>query len=215
MNSLELLNSTAFYKDSTDGVVSGIRCNIFFPSYPHPPYYPLHTRAHTLLSHNCSILIPPILHPSSRVCISVAFTVHVRCNTDALSAGGATPYTQQTPFNAGWGVVPNKHGRVEGSPGLYASGWIKTGPTGVIATTMNNGFETAGLWQRVHRFAYIYFSRHCCNSSGHALRVAGCMLPLNDDVLTTSPLQAPSWLTWHRAPYQRTPRQSPGRLPPC
>lgn len=27
--------------------------------------------------------------------------------------------------------------------GLYCSGWVKTGPTGVIATTMNNSFDTA------------------------------------------------------------------------
>lgn len=26
--------------------------------------------------------------------------------------------------------------------GLYCSGWLKTGPTGVIATTMNNSFDT-------------------------------------------------------------------------
>lgn len=29
------------------------------------------------------------------------------------------------------------------SAGLYCSGWLKTGPTGVIATTMNNSFDTA------------------------------------------------------------------------
>ena len=28
-------------------------------------------------------------------------------------------------------------------PGLYCSGWLKTGPVGVIATTMNNSFDTA------------------------------------------------------------------------
>ena len=27
--------------------------------------------------------------------------------------------------------------------GLYCSGWVKTGPVGVIVTTMNNAFETA------------------------------------------------------------------------
>jgi len=27
--------------------------------------------------------------------------------------------------------------------GLYCSGWIKRGPAGVIATTMNDAFETA------------------------------------------------------------------------
>lgn len=29
------------------------------------------------------------------------------------------------------------------SVGLYCSGWLKTGPTGVIATTMNSSFDTA------------------------------------------------------------------------
>ncbi len=27
--------------------------------------------------------------------------------------------------------------------GLYCSGWVKTGPVGVIVTTMENAFETA------------------------------------------------------------------------
>ena len=27
--------------------------------------------------------------------------------------------------------------------GLYCSGWVKTGPVGVILTTMDNAFETA------------------------------------------------------------------------
>lgn len=36
-------------------------------------------------------------------------------------------------------------GRVADHPGLYCSGWIKTGPTGVIATTMTNAFGTAGV----------------------------------------------------------------------
>ena len=58
------------------------------------------------------------------------------------------------------GVVPNKQGRVttvstkdfgyidkdaamtERVPGVYVSGWVKTGPTGVIATTMLSAFET-------------------------------------------------------------------------
>lgn len=39
-------------------------------------------------------------------------------------------------------IVPNERGRVVGSPGLYCSGWIKTGPVGVIASTMNGAFET-------------------------------------------------------------------------
>jgi adrenodoxin-NADP+ reductase len=58
------------------------------------------------------------------------------------------------------GIIPNNHGRVittatkdfgyvdneaamkERLPGIYCSGWVKTGPTGVIATTMLSAFET-------------------------------------------------------------------------
>jgi len=34
-------------------------------------------------------------------------------------------------------------GRVTGVDGLYCSGWIKTGPVGVIASTMTAAFETS------------------------------------------------------------------------
>ncbi|TGZ82916.1 FAD/NAD(P)-binding domain-containing protein [Ascodesmis nigricans] len=57
------------------------------------------------------------------------------------------------PFNARRGLVPNHNGRVlhfsSGSeehtviPGMYTSGWVKRGPTGVIASTMMDAFETA------------------------------------------------------------------------
>ena len=58
------------------------------------------------------------------------------------------------------GIIPNDEGRVktvstkdfgyvdreaammERVPGVYVSGWVKTGPTGVIATTMYSAFET-------------------------------------------------------------------------
>lgn len=45
------------------------------------------------------------------------------------------------PFDHEKGTVVNKAGRV--GEGLYATGWLGTGPTGVILTTMSNSFETA------------------------------------------------------------------------
>ncbi|HTQ05836.1 MAG TPA: FAD-dependent oxidoreductase [Polyangiaceae bacterium] len=53
-----------------------------------------------------------------------------------------------TPFDAKRGVVPNDHGRVlavDGSrvPGLYVTGWIKRGPTGLIGTNKACAKETA------------------------------------------------------------------------
>ncbi|MEM7393965.1 MAG: NADP oxidoreductase, partial [Verrucomicrobiota bacterium] len=50
------------------------------------------------------------------------------------------------PFHDAWGVVPNEQGRVmendRAVPGLYVSGWIKRGPSGVIGTNKACSVET-------------------------------------------------------------------------
>ena len=54
----------------------------------------------------------------------------------------------EIPFDARQGVIPNDRGRVlagndrEPLTGLYASGWIKRGPTGVIGTNKPDAAET-------------------------------------------------------------------------
>uniref|UniRef100_A0A8C6Z1U1 NADPH:adrenodoxin oxidoreductase, mitochondrial n=1 Tax=Nothoprocta perdicaria TaxID=30464 RepID=A0A8C6Z1U1_NOTPE len=53
------------------------------------------------------------------------------------------PLEPALPFDPQHGVIPNSSGRVLGAPGLYCSGWVKRGPTGVIITTMNDSFDTA------------------------------------------------------------------------
>jgi adrenodoxin-NADP+ reductase len=55
------------------------------------------------------------------------------------------------PFNDKSGIIPNDHlGRVVNEDGLvtplngmYCAGWVKRGPTGVIASTMADAFQTA------------------------------------------------------------------------
>lgn len=47
-------------------------------------------------------------------------------------------------FDAGRGVVPNAEGRVVGETGLYATGWIKRGPVGLIGHTKSDALETVG-----------------------------------------------------------------------
>nr|XP_014345306.1 PREDICTED: NADPH:adrenodoxin oxidoreductase, mitochondrial isoform X1 [Latimeria chalumnae] len=47
------------------------------------------------------------------------------------------------PFDVKRGIIPNNLGRILNAPGLYCSGWVKRGPTGVIISTMNDSFETA------------------------------------------------------------------------
>lgn len=54
-------------------------------------------------------------------------------------------------FDERRGIIPNdSHGRITslsedgtGIPGLYCSGWVKRGPAGVIANTMEDAFDTA------------------------------------------------------------------------
>lgn len=54
--------------------------------------------------------------------------------------------TPGVPFDERAGVIPNQEGRVTESgqvvPGLYAAGWIKRGPTGVIGTNKADSSET-------------------------------------------------------------------------
>jgi len=47
------------------------------------------------------------------------------------------------PFDERSGTIPNEGGRVE--PGLYAAGWIKRGPSGVIGTNKKDATETVQL----------------------------------------------------------------------
>jgi ferredoxin--NADP+ reductase len=54
------------------------------------------------------------------------------------------------PFDPKTGTIPNVGGRVldtsgEPIPGLYAAGWIKRGPTGVIGTNKKDATETVDL----------------------------------------------------------------------
>ncbi len=48
----------------------------------------------------------------------------------------------EVPFDSKYGVIPNDGGRV--SPGVYATGWIKRGPVGLIGHTKSDAIETIG-----------------------------------------------------------------------
>ena len=54
---------------------------------------------------------------------------------------------EELPFSPDLGVITNEQGRVlDGSgahiPGLYATGWIKRGPVGLIGSTKSDATET-------------------------------------------------------------------------
>ena len=76
---------------------------------------------------------------------AVATDTHVELQTAlAFRSIGyrSVPIDTAQPFDSSKAIVPNMKGRVSENEGLYCSGWVKTGPIGVIATTMTNGFET-------------------------------------------------------------------------
>ena len=57
----------------------------------------------------------------------------------------------EIPFKESWGIIPNKDGRITDTSeentltGLYCTGWIKRGPTGVIGTNKTDSAETVAL----------------------------------------------------------------------
>ena len=46
----------------------------------------------------------------------------------------------EVPYDGKYGVIPNDGGRV--APGIYATGWIKRGPVGLIGHTKSDALET-------------------------------------------------------------------------
>jgi ferredoxin--NADP+ reductase len=72
----------------------------------------------------------------------------IECGLVLRSIGYKGVPVDGVPFDERKGVIPNEGGRVhdpesgEQVPGLYATGWIKRGPSGVIGTNKKDGQET-------------------------------------------------------------------------
>ncbi|KAF5276889.1 hypothetical protein FQA39_LY06440 [Lamprigera yunnana] len=72
------------------------------------------------------------------------FKEYLECDLAVTSIGyKSIQVDNDIPFEANNGRVINKMGKVD--KGLYVTGWLATGPFGVILTTMNNSFSTAEL----------------------------------------------------------------------
>lgn len=66
----------------------------------------------------------------------------IQCNLAVRSIGyKSIKVDEEIPFDSRKGVVVHNAGKVDN--GLYTAGWLATGPTGVILTTMGNSFEIA------------------------------------------------------------------------
>lgn len=70
----------------------------------------------------------------------------VTCGALFRSVGYRGVALPGVPFDETAGVIPNEQGRVledgKPAPGLYAAGWIKRGPSGIIGTNKPDSFET-------------------------------------------------------------------------
>jgi ferredoxin--NADP+ reductase len=62
------------------------------------------------------------------------------CNIFFRSIGYHGVPIEGVPFDDQRGIIPNEAGRIE--PGLYAVGWIKRGPTGLIGTNKKDAEES-------------------------------------------------------------------------
>jgi ferredoxin--NADP+ reductase len=71
----------------------------------------------------------------------------IECGLVLRSIGYKGVPIEGVPFDERRGLIPNDHGRVTDEsgnqvPGLYASGWIKRGPSGVIGTNKKDSQDT-------------------------------------------------------------------------
>ena len=71
----------------------------------------------------------------------------IECGLVLRSVGYRALPLPDVPFDERYFVLPNDHGRVLGPdgtplPGIYAVGWIKRGPTGILGTNKRDAEET-------------------------------------------------------------------------
>jgi len=90
--------------------------------------------------------------PDNQKAVFTGKTETIGCDIVFKSIGYKSEPLAGVPFDQERGIVPNERGRVlrpDGSavPGLYVSGWMKRGPSGVIGTNRTDAEETVdALW---------------------------------------------------------------------
>jgi ferredoxin--NADP+ reductase len=85
--------------------------------------------------------------PFEQVARETGQTESLACGLLFRSIGYSGVPVPGVPFDAKRGVIPTRHGRVVDAadtpiPGMYAAGWIKRGPTGIIGTNRADGVAT-------------------------------------------------------------------------
>ena len=67
----------------------------------------------------------------------------IPCQLILLSIGYAVEPIEDLPLDPSKSRVQNIEGRVEGKSGVYVTGWLKRGPSGIIGTNIPDAKETA------------------------------------------------------------------------
>ena len=89
-----------------------------------------------------------VLHgnPFEQAAVSTEELLGIDCGLVFASIGYRGQPLERVPFDFRRGVVPNRQGRVERDgtavDGLYVTGWLKRGPTGIIGTNRADSIET-------------------------------------------------------------------------
>jgi len=120
---------------------------------------------------------------------------------------GSPDLNWRVPFNHRLGIIPNDgYGRVNDPadaseqtkfefPGLYCAGWVKRGPTGVIASTMQDAFSTADAIAEDWATNFVPFlnSGTVVGTKGSGLGWEGIR-----DALERNGFRRVSWKDWKR-----------------
>jgi len=85
--------------------------------------------------------------PMEQVSIPIGEMLDIDCGLCFRSIGYRGRPLSHIPFDDARGIIPNVAGRVVDAqhttvPGLYVSGWIKRGPSGIIGTNKADSYET-------------------------------------------------------------------------
>jgi ferredoxin--NADP+ reductase len=85
-------------------------------------------------------------NPFEQAAVSTEELLGIDCGLVFGSIGYRGQPLERVPFDFRRGVVPNRKGRVEcdgaAVDGLYVTGWLKRGPTGIIGTNRADSIET-------------------------------------------------------------------------
>ncbi len=74
-------------------------------------------------------------------CLGTGEMFEIECGLVIPSIGYRSEPIEGAPFDEKQGIIPNDNGRIEA--GLYAVGWIKRGPSGVISSNRPDGVIVA------------------------------------------------------------------------